>query len=146
VIHGQCLCGDVQFTLKRVVGPFELCHCNRCRRVSGSAFMAAVGVRRDDFAWVRGRDRIRTFDAPLLKEPPPYRVCFCSQCGSPVPDPESNEPWFEVPAGLLEGPLDLHPDKHIFIEHKSCWFEITDDLPQYDETALAEHRARVSST
>lgn len=141
MIHGQCLCGDVQFTLKCVVGPFELCHCNRCRRVSGSAFMAAVGVRREDFSWISGPDRIRTFDAPILKEPPAYRVCFCVRCGSPVPDPDSSEAWFEVPAGLLRGDLPLQPDKHIFVELKSTWFEITDALPRYDEQELARLRA-----
>ena len=42
-ITGSCLCGGVRFEVDRVVGPFELCHCNRCRKVSGSAFTAMVG-------------------------------------------------------------------------------------------------------
>lgn len=141
MIHGQCLCGTVQFTLSRVVGPFELCHCNRCRRLSGSAFLATVGVAREDFTWIRGRDRIRSYEAPIVKEPPAYRVCFCEQCGSAVPDPGDESPWFEVCAGLLQGDLRLQPQRHIFIEHKSSWFDISDDLPQYDEQSLGELRA-----
>jgi hypothetical protein len=35
-IKGSCLCGGVRFELDRAAGPFEICHCNRCRKVSGS--------------------------------------------------------------------------------------------------------------
>jgi len=44
MIKGECLCGAVQFEVASVVGPFELCHCNRCRKSSGSAYAAIVGV------------------------------------------------------------------------------------------------------
>ncbi len=54
MIRGQCLCGGVQFEIERARGPFELCHCARCRKVSGSAFMAGLGVRTEDFRFVCG--------------------------------------------------------------------------------------------
>ena len=138
--RGSCLCGAVRFEVDRVVGPFELCHCNRCRKTSGSAFLAAVGVRRDDFRWVSGRELIRTYDAPIVESPPAYRSCFCERCGSPVPDPSNDASWFEIAAGALEGDLGAHPDKHIFVEVKSSWYEIGDDLPQLDEQALIRLR------
>ena len=47
-IRGACLCGGVRFEVERAAGPFELCHCSRCRKVSGSAFVAGLGVRADD--------------------------------------------------------------------------------------------------
>ena len=103
MIRGSCLCGGVKFEVDRVVGPFELCHCNRCRKVSGSAFMAAVGVRRSDFRFLSGLDLIRSYEAPVIETPPPYKVCFCSRCGSAVPDPEEQAEWFEIAAGLLTG-------------------------------------------
>ena len=43
MIMGRCLCGGVRFEIVQAVGPFELCHCNRCRKVSGSAFAAMLG-------------------------------------------------------------------------------------------------------
>src|ERR1700719_3217788 len=52
MIRGSCLCGGVQFAVEEVVGPFELCHCRRCRKTSGSAFMATVGVRRRGFQFL----------------------------------------------------------------------------------------------
>lgn len=140
MIRGSCLCGTVQFEIDRAVGPFELCHCRRCRKVSGSAFLATVGVRREDFRWVSGRDQIKSYDAPLLHAPPAYRVCFCSACGSCVPDPTADADWFEIVAGLLDDDPQLRPDKHIFTELKAPWFSISDDLPQLDKEALYQLR------
>jgi hypothetical protein len=37
MMRGSCLCGGVRFEVDRAVGPFELCHCSRCRKASGSA-------------------------------------------------------------------------------------------------------------
>jgi hypothetical protein len=140
MIRGGCLCGGVRFEIERAVGPFELCHCPRCRKASGSAFAAGLGVRVADFRLLSGADLVRTYEAPLRECPPAYRVAFCSQCGSPVPDPPPGATWFEIPAGLLDDDPGLHPDKHIFVECKSPWFEIADLLPQLTKLQLAELR------
>lgn len=141
MIKGSCLCGGVRFEITRTVGPFELCHCRRCRKASGAAFVAGVGVRTADFRLLTGRELISTYEAPILENPPPYRTSFCSQCGSPVPNPDPRSQWFEVPAGVLDDDPALRPDKHIFVELKAPWFEIADGLPQYDKPALYALRA-----
>ena len=140
MIQGSCLCGGVKFEITRAVGPFELCHCSRCRKANGSAFAAGLGVLRDDFRLLQGRELIKTYEAPVRETPPAYRTCFCSRCGSPVPNPFSDSRWFEVPAGVLDDDPQLRPDKHIFVEAKSPWFAITDDLPQLDKAALLRLR------
>jgi hypothetical protein len=140
MISGSCLCGGVRFEVARVVGPFELCHCSRCRKVSGSAFMAAVGVERRDFRYLAGQDLVVSYDAPILEAPPAYRSTFCRRCGSPVPDPTSTAPWFEIAAGLFDGDLGLTPERHIMVDRKAAWFPITDRLPQLDKAALLAHR------
>ena len=65
MIAGTCLCGGVQFEIARTVGPFELCHCRRCRKATGSAFAAMVGVRTSDFRLIAGAELIATYDAPI---------------------------------------------------------------------------------
>jgi hypothetical protein len=144
MIRGGCLCGGVRFEIGCAVGPFELCHCRRCRKVSGSAFTAALGVRRDEFKFIAGRELIKSYEAPILASPPAYRVCFCSVCGSCVPDPEADSEWFEIAAGLLDDDPQFRPDKHIFVELKADWFEITDALPQLDRAALIKHRHEIA--
>ncbi len=140
MIRGGCLCGGIRFEVERFVGPFELCHCNRCRKRCGAAFAPMVGVRADDFRWLQGRELVRSYDAEIVEMPPAYRSSFCRRCGSPVPDPEERADWFEVPAGLLDDDPGLCPDKHIFVELKAPWFEIHDALPQLDKRALIRLR------
>ncbi len=140
MIKGSCLCGGVKFEIARVVGPFELCHCSRCRKASGSAFVAGVGVLREDFQLLQGGELIKTYEAPILEAPPAFRSCFCSRCGSPVPDPASDSRWLEVHAGVLDDDPQLRPDRHIFVEVKAPWFVITDDLPQLDKAAVIRLR------
>jgi hypothetical protein len=100
-----------------------------------------LGVRTKDFHFVRGKDLIATYEAPLLEAPPPYRVSFCRRCGSPVPSAEPTADWFEIPAGLLDTEPGLRPDKHIFVELNPRWYEIADALPQFDKTRLRRLRA-----
>jgi hypothetical protein len=140
MIRGSCLCGGMRFEITRAVGPFELCHCSRCGKANGSAFVAGLGVKRADFRLVQGGELIETFEAPVRESPPPYRTRFCRRCGSPVPDATSNAPWLEVPAGLLDDDPQLRPDKHIYVDFKSPWFSITDNLPQLGRVALKRLR------
>jgi hypothetical protein len=141
MIHGSCLCGAIRFEIAKPTGPFELCHCSRCRKVTGSAFFSGLYVRIEDFRLVAGKDLISTYEAPILREAPAYRASFCSQCGSPVPNPSSTSGVIEIPAGLLDDDPAMKPDKHIFIELNPPWFEIADALPQYDLPGLIALRA-----
>ena len=79
MIKGECLCGAVQFEVASVVGPFELCHCNRCRKSSGSAYAAIVGVAVEGFRVTSGAKLIRSFEFPIVELPPGYRRFFCQE-------------------------------------------------------------------
>ena len=130
MIKGSCLCGNVVFEIAQAVGPFEVCHCNRCRKVSGSNGMAALGVLAKDYRLLSGADLITTYQVPILYEPPAYETYFCRNCGSPTPPPSPTE-FFEIPAGLLDTDPGQKPDKHVFVEFTPAWEQISDDLPQY---------------
>lgn len=103
--------------------------------------MSGLAVRRDDLRMVSGSKLIRRYQAPVLKVPPAYLVCFCGDCGSPLPDLEGESEWLEIPAGLLDDDPELRPDKHIFVDIKAPWFNISDDLPKFDEAEIIRHRA-----
>jgi hypothetical protein len=105
-----------------------------------------VGVRSEHFRLLEGKELIRRYEAPILERPPAYRSTFCSRCGSPVPDPDPGEDFFEVPAGVLDDDPGLRPDKHIFVELKPDWLVISDALPQLDKAALRALRASGAAT
>lgn len=145
MIRGSCLCGAVRFELERAAGPFELCHCSRCRKASGSAYMAGIGVRTSEFRFVQGREQIGVFELPVRERPPAYCRPFCRVCGSLTPMPEMHGRWTEIPAGLLDDDPGLRPDRHIFVEHRPAWTPRGDGLPELDRPALLALRARTGS-
>ena len=139
-IPGSCLCGEVCFELDAAPGPFEFCHCNRCRKLSGGSSLPMIRVRTADYRSISGANSISAYEAPLLYRPPAYTSYFCGTCGSPVPPAEPEGHWVEVPAGLLDADPGLKPDKHIFIEFVPEWDCISDRLPQFTVQALHRHR------
>ncbi|WP_173122597.1 GFA family protein [Pseudaquabacterium terrae] len=140
MIRGSCLCGGVRFEIADASGPFELCHCSRCRKATGSAFLPGLRVQRAHVAFVQGLDLITTYEAPILEGPPAYKACFCSRCGSPVPDPDPNASSIDVAAGVLDDDPGLRPERHIFVECKAPWSFIEDGLPQLDRAAIGSLR------
>lgn len=139
-VTGGCLCGRVRFEVTRLIGPFELCHCSRCRKVTGSAFAATVGALAEDFRFLSGEDAIRSITLPVRERPPAYRVTFCADCGSALPEPPASG-FFEIPAGLFDDDPLLRPDKHIYVEYNAAWHSISDELPRFTAAEIAAHRA-----
>lgn len=139
-IRGSCLCGRVTFQFESALGPFEICHCHRCRKLSGGQGLPALTVSADGYEITAGRDAIKTYAAPVLYNPPAYHAHFCADCGSPLPPPDPEGEELEVPAGLLDDNPGIKPDKHIFVEFLPGWDQITDGLPEYDVHRLAESR------
>lgn len=140
MIKGECLCGAVQFEVASVIGPFELCHCYRCRKSSGSAYAAIVGVAVAGFRISAGANLIRSFELPVVERPPGYRRFFCQNCGSPVPNPIPVGNWVGIPAGCLKDEVGPLPDKHIYVEHKAEWDTIADGLPQFTKDEIRKLR------
>ena len=138
-IRGSCLCGAIRFEFAKAVGPFEICHCNRCRKRSGANGLAMIGVHSDDFVYLSGVEQIGCYAAPILKKPPAYHAHFCKRCGATTPPPVP-EGWFEVPAGLLDDDPEIRPDKHIYVELAAAWEELADGLPKYTASEIASLR------
>lgn len=70
---GQCVCGDVKFTVDAVESEFHSCHCSICRRWAGGPTMAAT-VEQVNFT---GDENIARFASSDWGE-----RGFCRRCGS----------------------------------------------------------------
>ncbi|MDP6375028.1 MAG: GFA family protein [Pseudomonadales bacterium] len=128
-LTGSCLCGAVRFEALRVKGPLELCHCPKCRKVSGGPFMPGIRLDTRDFRLIAGEACIRYYQCPLEHEPPAYGVHFCAHCGAPVPNPHPPGEEIEIAAGLFDELPGYSPDRHIYIEHQASWYLRKDALP-----------------
>ncbi|MGR3344404.1 MAG: GFA family protein, partial [Paracoccaceae bacterium] len=127
-IRGSCLCRDVQNENLGELIDLAYCHCSMCRRSLGAAFGTYARVNADNFRWLSGESLIATYES----SPSVYR-CFCHQCGSPLGSLGENGELSWVALGTVKGDPGLRPQAHIFVGSKAPWYEITDDLPQFDE-------------
>lgn len=142
-IRGSCLCGGVTFEIDQAVGPAEFCHCNRCRKVTGSNALLMIRVNTKHYRFLTGRELVRSHAAPILYSPPAYHSTFCSNCGSPVPEPSPAGESFEIPAGSFDDDPGIRPDKHILVEFMPSWDELRDDLPAYTLRELYKLRTGI---
>lgn len=127
-IKGTCLCRKVAFSVTGPISSMSNCHCTECRKAYGSAFGTIAICQRKDFHYEKGQDFISSY-----KQTERVTRYFCNSCGSPLPLVEEWDPLVGIPAGLLDDDPKVTPSEHIFIGHKAPWWEITDNLPQYEE-------------
>jgi hypothetical protein len=126
---GKCECGAVRY---RVVDAFLYaanCHCSRCRASTGSAFKPFAGIEREKLEITNGRDTL------LIVGEPNSNDMRCAACGSLLFSVVRNGAYVHVAMGSLVDAPTLRPTEHIFVGSKAPWFEITDNLPQFEEHA-----------
>jgi len=125
-IAGSCLCGAVRFEITGQTTQIGMCHCSKCRKVSGVASNANLMAGIDRFRWVAGEDRIAKFALP-----DGWGTWRCAVCGSPLPMlyPTGGAYW--IPAGLLDDDPGVRIAGHIFVGSKAPWDEIAGTAPQH---------------
>ena len=131
MIRGSCLCDAVAFEAEEPT-PIQLCHATRCRKATGSAAAPELLVATAGLRWLRGADRIRTYEAPLLETPPAYRRAFCGTCGSPLPVEIDGTGFSMVNPGVLDDDPGTREFRHAFVGQKAAWHEIRGELPTFD--------------
>jgi hypothetical protein len=131
-LTGGCLCGGVRYELEPPFRRANACHCSRCRRHSGSAFLAQGRVARKRFRLLQGAELVRTFR-------PEGRAAkaFCERCGSSLFGgdwPEGDE--VSVRLGTLDDAAGVHLDYHSFVGSKAGWDSLPEDgLPRHEGAA-----------
>ncbi|MCX2523200.1 GFA family protein [Larsenimonas rhizosphaerae] len=128
--EGSCLCGEIRYTLAQSPASLMMCHCQKCRKASGTAFAVNGLVRRIDMTWQAGEALVTRFES----SPGVFRV-FCSRCGSPLYSerPTADPEHVRLRIGSLDTPIETRPQAHIFVGTMAEWDRIEDDLPQFNE-------------
>jgi hypothetical protein len=139
VIRGSCLCGAVSYELTGAPVWAHNCHCQRCRKIRGSAFASNLFVPLDAIRYTRGEDLLESFKLPEAER---FTHVFCKACGSSLPFLNTDRGVVVVPMGSLDDDPEHPPQAHIFVDSKAPWFTITDSLPQYSEQRPAESDTR----
>ena len=126
--NGSCLFGKIQYTISGNLNPIICCHCKRCRKSSGTAFVTSIPISQSDFHVTAGQDLIKTFHHEGLDR------AFCSDCGSQLFSIRASTPdIMRVRLGTMDTPVKSKISSHIFTASKAEWYDILDEAPQYAE-------------
>ena len=121
---GGCLCGAVRFEAKLSSHNFGACHCEMCRRWTGSALLG-MSLPADAIVWT-GEEHISRIQSSDWAE-----RGFCRRCGSGLFFRVTAESeWagkIELPIGLLDDPNGLTFTNEIYIDHKPDGYAFAGD-------------------
>jgi hypothetical protein len=126
---GSCLCGEITF---EIIGEFEsffLCHCERCRKDTGSAHAANLFSTSARLVWLSGKDKAKTFDFKSEG----HIKSFCSICGSALPNTQMDGALLVVPAGSLDSDVQMKPQGHIYWGNKANWDDALETVAIFDQ-------------
>ncbi len=128
MLKGSCLCGGVRYEIDGELERVSNCHCSLCRKTSGSAFSTGATIPTASFRFISGAELIKEWES----SPGNYR-CFCGRCGSPILKRKTAAPnEIRLRMGTLDTDPGVKPSRHSHVKSKAAWFEIKDDLPQFD--------------
>ena len=113
----------MRFELTEEPGRLTFCHCTTCKKISGGAGTANVGVRSAAIRILQGDDVLRTFQPEEGSA-----KTFCAVCGANLFGggwPESERASVRVPG--LETRFQPEPGSHIFVRSVASWETLPDD-------------------
>lgn len=126
---GSCLCGEVTFEIEGEFENFFLCHCKRCRKDTGSAHAANLFSTSAELRWLSGEEKTRTFNF----QSDGHIKCFCVNCGSALPNIQSDGNLLVVPAGCIDNDIKIKPQGHIFYGNRANWDTELEKIPKFDK-------------
>jgi hypothetical protein len=129
MLNGRCECRAVLYRLPDEFLYAENCHCSNCRAGTGAAFKPFAGIEREKLEIVAGADTLLIWGGDTANH------TRCGICGSLLFSVVRGGAYVHVAMGSLVDVPSIRPTEHIFVGSKAPWFEITDELPRFEEYA-----------
>lgn len=128
-LSGGCMCGRVRYSISEPPIAAGLCHCDRCRPQSGSAFSTIVIIKRSTFD-LKGEtavfEDIGSSGLRVLRR-------YCPRCGSPLttePDVAPNHMF--VKAGGIDSNEWFNPVLELFVTRRRPWVTAVPGTQQFE--------------
>jgi hypothetical protein len=121
--HGTCLCGGVSFEVDVTPERIRFCHCESCKKLSGSGATANVPARSSAIRIVGGAELVETYQPTEGSA-----KTFCRACGSNLFGggwPESE--YCSVRVTTLDEPVGELPGVHIWARSVAPWEMLPED-------------------
>ncbi len=129
VFTGGCLCGAVRYESSSEPVIAGHCHCNDCRKTSGTGHGSHIGVPR---AALQVTGDVKFFEAPTDSGNTVARG-FCPTCGSAIYSTNSGMPDLAFPrASSLDDPEVFQPQVVVYTKRAPSWDHMDPSLPAFE--------------
>ena len=129
-LSGSCLCGSIAYEIDGELLQFNHCHCQRCRKATGTGHATNIILKPGTVKWLAGEDLLNRYMVPEAKR---FAAVFCRECGSPMPRVAPDNSIAVVPAGTLDNDPGIRPERRIFQDSRTDWSCPADDLPAFEQ-------------
>ena len=109
--------------------PSIACHCSQCRKTSGH-YWSVTEIEIEKF------NLLKDSGLKWYSSSEEAKRGFCKECGSSLFFKFNNEDKIYVGSGTLDGETNLKTGMHIFVADKGDYYDISDELPQYQGVEL----------
>ncbi len=133
-LTGQCLCGDIKYSIDNTPEITGVCHCKNCQRQAGSAFSTLASVPKGEFHLVSGEPALyQDTDTDSGNSVDRF---FCGRCGSPIYSALGAQPdAVFLKTGTLDDTSSFKPLFHVWSDSKQNWVSLEEGVPALGKQA-----------
>lgn len=125
---GGCACGALRYQITGSPFCAVHCHCESCRKATGSPMTSYFGVSRAQVAWNGARSFYNSSRGVTR--------AFCGQCGTPMHYMNTRWPGeMHLFAATLDELTLYKPTAHVHWAERVPWLILDDGLPKYNGRA-----------
>jgi hypothetical protein len=132
-IRGGCLCGLIKYEITGK--PFRVanCHCDDCRKVTGSAFATNIFFKQEEVNIKCGELKVfehQSDSGSLMTKR------FCHNCGSQIFAENSKRPGvISVKVGSIDNADFVKPDVNLYTANSLNFIKIDDSIENFEKMA-----------
>lgn len=126
---GKCLCGATQYKVIGAPVIVAQCHCEECRRLSGTGHTIGAMFSKSGFS---ASGPAKEFIYQSSKDSTVTKG-FCGQCGSPLYGTNTRTPeYITLSMGTLDDAVGLEVQVVIFEGRKQHWDQLGADVATFE--------------
>ena len=131
-LRGSCLCGGIKFEVTQAPETLRYCHCESCKKLSGSIGTVNGRVPSNAIRILAGKELLQTFQPAEGSAKTFCRTCGSNLFGGGWPDSETTS----VRASALDDPFEARPSAHLFVRSVAAWETLPNDgLERFETTS-----------
>ncbi|MDP6174707.1 MAG: GFA family protein [Rhodospirillales bacterium] len=128
---GGCLCGAIRYEVTAEPVRTFCCHCDNCRKATGSSFATNVFVKADDLKITQGTPTLFQHQADsgnmMNKE-------FCANCGSQLFGSGAARPGMKnIKIGSMDDASSIRPVANLYTKCALPCTHLSDEMENYEE-------------